>query len=169
MAIDLYRRHSPDCKHSSKGQNFTKCSCPIWCYGTLNARPVRQSLKTRDWTIALRAIAGMEAEPQKPVQILTVAAAIKEYLEDCAARHLAPSTITSYRNVLVPFGQYCENRNLREVRGLRLDEFRGFRAYREVSVKTQRKEIEHLRAFCAFCVQHGWLKENYGKLVRMPE
>jgi integrase/recombinase XerD len=103
------------------------------------------------------------------VQVLTVASAVKEYLDDCAARHLAPSTVTSYRNVLVPFGHYCENRNLRQVRGLRLDEFRGFRAYREVSVKTQRKEIEHLRAFCAFCVQHGWLKENYAKLLRMPE
>jgi hypothetical protein len=63
MAIDLYRRHSPDCKYFSDGQKVSKCSCPIWCYGMLNARPIRKSLKTRDWTIALRVIAEMEAEP----------------------------------------------------------------------------------------------------------
>lgn len=169
MSLDLYRRHSSNCKYSSKGQNFTKCACVIWCYGTLHGRPRRESLKTRDWTIALRKIQDMEAGPEdETVTVVSIGAAINAYLDDCHARKLAESTITSYENVLTAFGSYCERRNIREVRALRMEDFRGFRSGRQVANTTQRKEIEHLRAFCGFCLEHEWIKKNFAKNIKPP-
>jgi integrase/recombinase XerD len=169
MPLDLYRRHSSNCKYSSKGQNYTKCTCVIWCYGTLHGRPVRETMKTRDWTIALRNLREMELQPTGPIRVVTVADAINEYLDDCHARKLAPSTITSYETLLTAFGSYCERKNLREVRGLRLEDFRGFRNSRQVANTTQRKEIEHLRSFCNFCLEHEWIPKNFARSLKPPE
>jgi integrase len=169
MSLDLYRRHASDCKYAKKGQNYTKCSCPIWCYGTLRSRPVRKSLKTRDWTLALRAISRMEEDQDNSSHpAFTIFQALKEYLSDCEARKLAQSTIVSRRNVLNPFSEFCAGRNLREIGGVRLDEFRKFRESRRVASTTQRKEIEYLRAFCDFCIRHKWMSENYAKHLKPP-
>lgn len=110
----------------------------------------------------------MEAEPEKVEQIVSIAAAVNAYLDDCHARDLAQSTITSYENILTAFLDYCERHNLRELRGLRLEDFRGFRNGRQVANSTQRKEIEHLRAFCTFCLDHGWIPSNFAKKLKPP-
>ena len=164
-SLDLYRRHAPDCKYADKGQNYTKCSCPIWCYGKLVGRPVRQTLRTRDWTLALRKVSEMLAEGSLDAggvaEVVTVRRAVGEYIKDCQARDLADSTLRSYGNVLKAFAEFCDNRNIRDIKGLALEDFRHFRAGRKVSNKTQRKEIETLRAFCAFCDKSHWIKENF--------
>jgi integrase/recombinase XerD len=140
----------------------------IWVYGSVNGRPVRQSMKTRDWTLATRGARDMEAEPAKSVHIVTIPEAINAYLDDCHSRKLAKSTIVSYENVLAAFGDFCARHNIREVRALRLEEFRGFRNTRQVASTTQRKEIEHLRAFCNFCVEHEWIPKNYARSIKPP-
>lgn len=168
MPLDLYRRHAPECKHADKGQNFTKCSCVIWCYGILLGRPVRRSLKTRDWQIALRAISAMETEPEKARPVVYIADAVRDYLKDCRARKLAASTLISYENTLEGFAEYCAGRNLRDMRGLRLDDFRGHRESRGLAANTQRKEIEYLRSFCVFALDHKWISENFAKKLKPP-
>src|ERR1700684_4361948 len=101
MPLDLYRRHSPDCRYFGKGQNFTKCSCVIWVYGQLKGRPVRRSMKTRDWSLARKVVERMEADPTGAMQeAVTIAGAVRQYLADCQRRKLKESTITSYRNAL---------------------------------------------------------------------
>jgi integrase/recombinase XerD len=168
MALDLYRRHSSRCKYSSKGQNYTKCACPIWCYGHVNGRPLRQTMKSRDWTIALRRMNELETEPEKKKPSTTIADAVNAYLDDCHARKLKTSTITSYEGVLSAFLDYCESRNLRELRGLRLEDVRGFRNTRQVKPTTQRKEIENLRAFFSFCLEHEWIPSNFARKLKLP-
>ena len=59
-------------------------------------------------------------------------------------------------------------RNVRELTGLRLEDFRSFRASRGGTPHTQRKEIEHLRAFCAFCMDHDWISKNWAKKSKPP-
>ena len=59
-------------------------------------------------------------------------------------------------------------RNVRELTGLRLEDFRSFRASRGCTPHTQRKKIEHLRAFCAFCVDHDWISKNWAKKSKPP-
>jgi site-specific recombinase XerD len=96
---------------------------------------------------------------------LTAAKAVKAYLADCAARHLAASTLRSYTDVLEAFVDHIGNRPVSQVDA---DSIRAFRAHRKVTPRTQRKEIEHLRAFCAFCVANRWMPENPAKLVKPP-
>jgi hypothetical protein len=55
--LNLYRRHIPNCPHRDKGIGYTKCSCPIWAYGDVDEKLVRQSMKTRDWARANRRVA----------------------------------------------------------------------------------------------------------------
>ena len=50
----LYRRHKANCSHRAKGRAYQACPCPLWAEG--------RSLRTNDWAVAQRAIAG----PHKP-------------------------------------------------------------------------------------------------------
>ncbi len=170
MAIDLYRRHSSTCKHSDKGQNYTKCTCVIWGYGTIQGRPVRQSMKTRDWTIALRNSAQLEEKPERLdiAASISITKAVNHYLDDCGGRHLKPSTIRSYANVLRAFEAHCHGRKLRELSVLRLEDFDSYRLSRDITINSQRKEIEHLRSFCAFCCDHDWMEKNYAQKLKVP-
>ena len=52
--LSLYRRHNPSCPHSGKDQNYTKCSCPIWCDGELDGKRFRKSVGLRDWARAVK-------------------------------------------------------------------------------------------------------------------
>jgi integrase/recombinase XerD len=168
MPLDIYRRHSPHCKHFSKGQGYTKCTCPIWVYGSIDGRPLRHTLKTRDWTIATAKAAKLEETPASERGAVTISEAVTQYLSDCKARGLAESTITSYENVVRAFAEHCASKNLRELRGLRLEDFRSFRAARKVAATTQRKEIEHLRAWGAFCLDHEWIPKNFARKLKPP-
>jgi site-specific recombinase XerD len=169
MGLDLYRRHGPHCKYSEKGQAFTKCTCMIWAYGSIVGRPVRESLRTRDWTIATRIAQEMESSPGAAVRAMTIADAVNEFVGECHARKLAKSTITSYENTLSAFLKFCEHKHLTDIRALRLDEFRGFRASRQLAATTQRKEIETLRTFGKFCHAHDWIAKNFAADVRPPK
>jgi site-specific recombinase XerD len=168
MSLELYRRHKRGCKQAKQRQT-TKCGCLIWCYGDINGRPVRKSLKTRDWTLAERKIRDMEETPEKAVRSLGIPDAVNEYLDECHARKLAKSTIIGYETTLSAFAEYCERRQVRDVRGLRLDEFRGFRAHRNAAATTQRKELATMRSFGKFCAAHGWIAKNYAEDVKPPK
>jgi integrase/recombinase XerD len=166
-----YRRHLDACPDRAKGANYTLCSCPIWCYGNLNGEPYRRSVRTADAATANRRIDALLRNPEAPETILpaasplTVASAVKSYLSDCAARKLEDSTIRSYTDVLNAFVKHAGG----AVSQLDADAVRSFRASRNVTARTQRKEIEHLRAFCAFCVSNKWLSANPAKAVKPPK
>jgi site-specific recombinase XerD len=119
--------------------------------------------------MALRKQSQIESEPDAASPIVTIAAASKAYLADCQRRSLAPSTLVSYSNAISAFVDYCSARGLRELSGLRLSDFENFWQHRNVAITTQRKEIEHLRAFCKYCVRHKWLPENHAQDVKPPK
>ena len=56
MPLNLYGRHVRKFPHRTKGQNYTKCSCPIWCDGELNGERYRRSVGLRDWNRAVKRI-----------------------------------------------------------------------------------------------------------------
>jgi site-specific recombinase XerD len=111
----------------------------------------------------------MEADPLTVKPVVTIADAMRDYLKDCRSRKLAESTLTSYDNALIAFREYCAARGIRDMRGLRLEDFRGHRNSRDVAATTQRKEIEHLRAFCAFSLDHDWIDANFAKKLKPPK
>lgn len=169
--LNLYRRHGTFCKNATKGQNYTNCNCPIWCYGVIDGREVRKSVGLRDWGRAVRRVERWEEKPNESevAASLGVPNCIAIYLADCTARKLAPSTLVSYKKTLSHFERFCAGRGINSVHGLDLDAMTGFREWRSVAASTQAKEIENLRSFCRFCVKRKWIAENYAADVKLPK
>jgi site-specific recombinase XerD len=165
-----YRRHTETCPHRAKGQHYTLCQCPTWCYGQLpNGEPVRQSLKTMDWSRAqqrlehvLRGGDVFESRSAAP----DLASAITQFLASCKARNLEDSTVASYTRTLEHLkAALGESRNISSVSVEALDAAHGARP---VAPRTRRKELEHLRAFFAFCFDRNWIAKNPAKRLRAP-
>src|SRR5215813_714590 len=108
--LSLYRRHSAVCPHRPKGQNYTKCSCPIWCDGELNGKRFRKSIGVRDWARAVKRVGTWEDKPKQAGAAAGLHACIESYLGDCRARNLADSTITSYEKTLEHLEVFCRGR-----------------------------------------------------------
>jgi site-specific recombinase XerD len=170
--LDPYRRHLDDCRYQAKGRDYTLCDCPIWVYGRLNGEEYRRSLRTTDWNRARRLIEILLRSPNDPHVALpaasdrTVASAVEAYLGDCEKRNLQPSTLRSYGDVLKAFVEFSGGRSLDRAD---LDFIAAFRDHRDVTPRTQRKEIEHLRAFFAFCMERGWADKNPAKKLKPPK
>jgi len=164
--LDLYRRHSDDCPGREKGQNWTGCACPIWVYGTLDGEPIRRSLRTRDWGRAGRRLEELSKDPVQVMPARSLSSAVSRYFTDLSARGVRDSTIAKYRRTL--------NRLVALEPGLETGELTpailtAYRASREVAPGTHRCELITLRAFCAWCVEQGWLAGNPAKKLRPPK
>jgi site-specific recombinase XerD len=145
------------------GRAATKCACPIWIDGRYSGGRIHKSLKTRDWSKALRALD--QKQTTEPTQAKhPIAVAVESYLDDCRARHLTASTLACYRVSLDPFAAYIK----RDVRDIRHEHVVAYRAQRHVSPGTQRKEISHIRSFFHFCVEQEWISKNPALKIRVP-
>ncbi len=169
--LRAYRRHLKSCPDAAKGQNFTLCECPIYVIGILNGEPVRRSLQTNEWPRAMRRIEVLLGSkesadailPPPPARTITTAAAA--YLADAQERNLRPATLRSYKRALDHLIEFCGKK---PIGALDLDLLSDFRSSRDIKPRTQRKEIEYLRGFCAFCVTRGWMDRNPAKQLRPP-
>ena len=171
--LNLYRRHVPDCPNFDKGVHATNCRCPIWCYGSIptqhGERIIRRSMKLRDWSRAVRRADQMERQPAEFVDPVKVSHACDAYLADCKSRNLAENTVTSYGKTLDHFAAFCASKGVRSIEESRLELFSDFRCSRDVAGSTGRKERETLAAFCSFCVERGWMDENYARKLKPPK
>lgn len=68
----------------------------------------------------------------------------------------------------LPLAAYCEAAGVRYIQQLTLQHLEAFRQGWTGGPVTAIKRIDRLRAFCAWCVAHGWLKENPAKQLRPP-
>jgi site-specific recombinase XerD len=165
-----HRRHLRTCEFASKGWNYTLCDCPIWCDGKLNGERFRRSLDTANWERALRRIRRLErGEDQDFTEVApgrSLADAITAYTKDVERRKLADSTQRSYKKTLDTLSDQFDELAIADLTDTHITDFLT-RAQMEAT--TQRKEIEHLRAFCAFAVNKGWLAKNVAKLVKPPK
>jgi site-specific recombinase XerD len=169
VRLRLYRRHVRACRHKSKGQYFTGCTCPIWAVGEIDGRPYRQSLGLRDWNSAVRRIEEIEREPLKAAsRRVTLATAIDAFLRDCTARHLEPSTVLRYQKVFDAFEGFCAKRGVSELWPIDVQFLSDYRGGRKIAASTQATEIELLRAWGAFCLVRGWMPDNPAKSIRAP-
>jgi integrase len=182
--LNEYRRHAPDCKLTKASQ--MNCNCPIWAVGRVNGKRLRCSLGTRNRQKARQKINELlgrkpDAPPADPAKASpTVADAIKGYLGFCEFnKRLKASTLTSYRDTLSAFEEFCGRRLYRTVDQFNLSPFDQFQAERgspreegeraAVTPKTMAKEFQHLKSFCARLVELGLIPINYAKKVRLPK
>jgi site-specific recombinase XerD len=103
------------------------------------------------------------------VEPVSLKSACDKYLADCRTRELAESTCASYGKTLEHLKAFCASRGVPSIEGCDLDVFSDFRSSRNVAGNTSRRERETLVAFCAFCVQRGWMDENYARTMKPPK
>jgi integrase/recombinase XerD len=178
--LNLYRRHTADCKHS-KAQTpsaFTKCECPIWCYGNVNGKEIRQAVKLRDWTRATKRVEEWEKSGEFKVN-KTLGMAIADYLADCKVRNIQDSTIESYAKILSHLRNFIGEKKPVEL--IALENILAFRAGRKytplkkgsvergIRPNTAIKEIQAVRSFFTFCVDQKWAQENPARKVKPPK
>lgn len=169
MPLDLYRRHSKTCPGFRIGITFTKCQCTIWVYGELMGRRIRQSLKTRNWSIAVRRIERIESDPAAVVAAsASIRNAIDAWAADMNARGLAESTIRSYRWVLDPFAKWAAGKGITQVDEITTEVLTAYRATATRAPATQRKHLETFRAWGNFVEAQGWAK-NAARGLRPPK
>ena len=163
--LNLYRRHLPTCKHRAKGQNHTKCKCPVWCDGDLNGKRYRKSLGTTDWGRAGRRASKLEEPGAKLPKPISEAI---EAFQVSVADH-APSTISKYKRVLRFFGTLVASRGLRNMDEIGVEDIDAYRASRTISGVTWLKELEILRQFFQFCKLRKWADDNPPSAVDKPK
>lgn len=164
--LNIYRRHLKTCPHRSKGIDYIKCQCPIWCDGELNGRRYRKSLGTRDWSRGGRRAAKLE-EPgaRQPKPIIE---AIKAFHD--SAPNLAVATTKKYKRVLGYLQNVATARGLRSVDEVRVEDLDAYRAYRgDIAGLTWLKEVEILRQFFQFCVVRKWTDDNPAHGIEKPK
>jgi integrase/recombinase XerD len=126
-------------------------------------------MKLRDWSRAVRRADQMERQPAQVIDPVKVSHACEAYLEDCRSRNLTQNTLTSYQKTLEHFGVFCLSKGVPSIEECSLITFSEFRASRGVAPSTGRKELETIRAFSAFCVERGWMEQNYAKKLKPPK
>ena len=167
MALTIWRRHTEDCPHRSKGRTYLKCNCPVWADGYQDGkRTLRQSLETRDLARARKKAISLEAP--EIVSFKSVDEAVTAFLEHCQSDGLRFSTYRKYRNTLSLLEVFCSKRGIDSMRELTMDHLCTFRAGRGLSPITSSKELQLLRQFCSFCQDRKWSSENVAKRIKPP-
>ena len=132
-------------------------------------------MNTRSWTAASATVHEWEACGQiggarpKP-EVTTVKEAVKKYIEDAQARHLAAETIRKRRELLggklLPF---CEGKGYELLSQLTVDVLRTFRRTWKYGPLSAMKRLEYLRVFFRFCHESGWIERNVARAVQAPK
>ena len=163
-SLALYRRHLSRCKHTDKGNRWTRCQCPIWVQGSIGGETIRRSLNTGNWTAASSIAHQWQASGRVGVlkpELPTVADAVDRFLEEATVRNLAATTIKKRRELLVgKLVPFCAHRGHRQLRDLTVERLREFRRGWKYSPLSAVKRLEYLRAFLRFCVEAGWIERN---------
>jgi len=172
--LTIYRRHSADCEHFGKPRNARGsrgCGCPVWVQGSLRGEYVRRSLDLTSWEAASELVRGWEASGEigvRTVRTPPLTEAVQRFLEDAEARGMREKTIRKYRRVLeaelLPF---CASKNVGRLDRITVDLLRQFRESLPHQLSTQKKKIESLRTFFAFCIDSDWLEKNPAKKVKV--
>lgn len=137
MALNLYRRHRPNCEggrpYDSRSGEFDerkktwrKCACPIFASGSLGRRFQRQTTGKWEWDDA-RAIAaaweqagswnsGVSIPPQaSPTTVarderVAILDATETFLAKCKNRSIQPATFAKYQTFTKQLKAYADHR-----------------------------------------------------------
>src|SRR5262245_44501575 len=141
MLFRIYRRHSRECRFSSRSQ--TKCECPVW----MERSGRQESLNTRDWTLAHRKAHDLEraevygATPSP----IAIDKQLEAFLADAKARHLSPATLAKLKTLTAQLEAFCQAAGITTTDQLTTDVLRDFRASWEDGPIAALKKFERLR------------------------
>ncbi len=176
-----YRRHNPDCPHKSEGRRWIRCKCQIWVQGTLDGEPIRESLGTRVWAKANETVqkwntdGSREPEPHaepepEPINGVTIAEACDAFTAEMNGQQLRDSSQKKYRTMFRQLKEFCAKVGITEISEFDLTATEQFRqTWSACTSGSAGKRLERLRTFQGYLVAHGWLEENYAKLLKRPK
>ena len=185
MALNLYRRHRPDCEaghpeESRSGEfeerrrGWKRCACVIFASGTLAGKFKRKSTGQNEWEKA-REIAltwkswGDELPAPLPETIsvsrVTIDRAVKAFLA-AHAESSAPATQRMYGYMMGRFTKFCELKGYMLLDQWGPIDVREFRASWQVATNTARKNMTILKSFFEFAVSNEWIVRNPARLVK---
>src|SRR5947199_2684502 len=172
--LTIFRRHTQNCPHNSKGRSWKSCKCPIHCEGVLGKEYIRESLDTRSWDVAQTKVRNRETANFFPVEEkpepITVKDAVEKFFADCSARKLSSATISKFdvllKKQLKPF---CEARGLRLLEQLTVEVLRDFRQTWSDGPLSAYKKNERLRSFFRWCCDAKYIGENPAGKLKPPK
>jgi len=163
--ISLWRRHNPaKCDLTSRAER--KCRCPIWATGTLpSGEKVRATTRLRDWTRAEAIARRWEVEGTQPIQSgrTTIVQWRDAFLQDAespAGKNLNPETTRKYKLLFRQLIEFADDRGLRFVNQLNLNELTSFRSRWKDAPLSASKKLERLRSILKFALRRKWISEN---------
>jgi len=163
--LTTYRRHEGDCRFTSRDEK--KCRCPIWIDLAIDGKRKRRSLKTRDWQVAAQRAREIEANAGTEIAFApSVEDACKSYLTDVQRRGLKEATVQKYGVLLRQLQEFSKAHGLVFISDLNLDRTRSFVESWKNKGQSAKKKLELLRTFFSFCLDSGWIKENYAKKIK---
>src|ERR1035441_1278436 len=157
--LTLWRRHKETCKHKDD-RYFRRCSCAMWCEGTVEGRYERHSLKTRSWERAVELANDIE-EGKKEATTVTLKKSTDTFILDLNAQNRAGDTVRKYQLLFKQLTEYGTKNNLSHIRSFTFDILVNFRGeWKEEGTATRNKKLDRLKAFFRFCHDAGWVQSN---------
>ena len=189
MAINLYRRHRPDCEaghpeESRSGEfeerkkSWRRCACAIFASGTLAGKFKRKSTGQTDWERARNLASSWDSWGTEspaliaeaiPSVISPAKVTIERAVNGFQATHAESSAFTTqrmYRYLMNRFVKFSESRGY-----VLLDQWgpmdvREFRTSWGVAANTATKNMTIVKSFFEFAVSNEWLDRNPARLVK---
>lgn len=145
----------------------------MWAQGSLGGKWIKDSLNTRDWSVAAATVHTWEGAREiggGKAEVPSIQEALKKYFDDVEARHLAPSTVRKRRELLErKLLPYCESKGFSRLKDLNVDALRSFRKTWKFSPISAVKRLEYLRGFMRFCEESEWIERNPAKAIKPPK
>lgn len=162
--LSVYRRHNDNCPHAADRLSKKCRKCRWWATGTIEGRPYRRSLKTRDYDRACSIARELETRKQKPEpakKIVRVTDATKRFMLDAEhGRKLTQGTLKKYKVLFSQLHDFCDEKVISALPDLTLDHIREFRSSWKDGAVSATKKLERLKAFFRFAVLTKWVESN---------
>ncbi len=167
--IEIFVRHAAACEHGDD-ERWKRCRCRKHLRWTWHGTQYRQSAKTRSWDGAERAKRALELKYEsaqlgqpKSDEPASIEEAVQAFLEDKRGGGAARSTLAKYKLTLSRFQEFCDRRNLRFMREVRLEHLSAWRAewasyyQSNFALRTNQERIRH---FFRYAQNAGMIREN---------
>jgi integrase/recombinase XerD len=171
--LSAFRRHEKYCPHREEGRDFKKCSCHVWVDGQLGGVRIHKSLRTRDWGEAQGKVRDWEAAGNLCVapssEPIAFELALQSFIADLQARRLSVSTIRKYQLLAREIRAFASDRGLVLLRQFDVATLGEFRLAWRLNPLSSGKKLERLRAFLNFCLERGWVDQNFARKLKNPK
>lgn len=173
MPLLPFRLHSLTCPFRAQGRAYNRCKCAIWVDGSIHARRVLKSLKTRDWQKAQKLCRDMEESGAADLKIdskrLSIADCTLQYEAELRARKITQRTIGGYQTILKTLQAFCADVGIHDLKQFDLSLLERYRQTWDVNGISGSRMLGRLRNFFAYAVDHKWIDTNIAKKLRPPK